>query len=154
MRGPGWNFFGPFEMWDSHKVVAMNNINLSEIIWVKMFNMGLPKNILIRESIGIFIVAFYLLALPYFFLQGSKPTEKCLKKIVGVLPMPSKWKTSFNQSFSLGFFTEVYEKVGFVRFHLFLQLFLIMFSVPIKMYLRWGFNLKYIVAIPEYMFNI
>jgi len=27
-------------------------------------------------------------------------------------------------------------------------------SLPIKMILRWAFNLKYIVAIPEYFFNI
>ena len=29
-----------------------------------------------------------------------------------------------------------------------------MLSLPIKMYLRWIFNLKYIVAIPEIAFNI
>jgi hypothetical protein len=29
-----------------------------------------------------------------------------------------------------------------------------MFSLPIKMVLRWTMNLKYIVAIPEYFFNI
>ena len=29
-RGPNWNFYGPFEYWDAHKVVALNNINLSE----------------------------------------------------------------------------------------------------------------------------
>jgi len=27
-------------------------------------------------------------------------------------------------------------------------------SLPIKMLLRWIFNLKYIVAIPEFFFNI
>jgi hypothetical protein len=26
--------------------------------------------------------------------------------------------------------------------------------LPIKMYLRWAFNLKYIVGIPEFFFNI
>ena len=31
---------------------------------------------------------------------------------------------------------------------------LAMFSLPIKMYLRWMFNLKYIIAIPEWFFNI
>jgi hypothetical protein len=29
-----------------------------------------------------------------------------------------------------------------------------MMSLPIKMLLRWIFNLKYIVAIPEIFFNI
>ena len=38
---------------------------------------------------------------------------------------------------------------GFMMF-----LLLCMFSLPIKMVLRWTFNLKYIVAIPEYFFNI
>jgi hypothetical protein len=29
-----------------------------------------------------------------------------------------------------------------------------MASLPIKMILRWTMNLKYVVAIPEYFFNI
>jgi hypothetical protein len=29
-----------------------------------------------------------------------------------------------------------------------------MASLPIKMVLRWSFNLKYIVALPEVFFNI
>jgi hypothetical protein len=33
-------------------------------------------------------------------------------------------------------------------------LMLAMASLPIKMLLRWFFNLKYIVGIPEYFFNI
>ena len=27
LRGPGWNFFMPWEFWDSHKIVALNNID-------------------------------------------------------------------------------------------------------------------------------
>ena len=34
------------------------------------------------------------------------------------------------------------------------SLFLSMMSLPIKMLLRWVFVLKYIVAIPEFFFNI
>ena len=33
-------------------------------------------------------------------------------------------------------------------------LFLMMMSLPLKMLARWIFNLKYIVAIPEFFFNI
>jgi hypothetical protein len=33
-------------------------------------------------------------------------------------------------------------------------LFLMMMSLPIKMLLRWVINLKYIVGIPEFFFNI
>jgi hypothetical protein len=27
LRGPGWNFFAPWDYWDPHKVVALNNID-------------------------------------------------------------------------------------------------------------------------------
>ena len=40
------------------------------------------------------------------------------------------------------------------RFYVTVFLFLMMMSLPIKMLLRWIFNLKYIVAIPEIFFNI
>jgi len=122
MRGPGWNFFGLFEIWDSHKVQAMNNINLSEILWVKVFNVGLPESILIRESFGLVIVIVYL----------------------GILP-PLLAATKLN---------ELYEKLGFLRYQLFITLLLVMASLPAKMYLRWLFDLKYIVSIPEFLFNI
>ena len=35
LRGPNWNFFGPYEYWDVHKLEALVNVNLSEYIWVK-----------------------------------------------------------------------------------------------------------------------
>jgi hypothetical protein len=69
MRGPGWNFFGPFEEWDSHKVVSEPNINLSEIIWVKLLNVGLPKNIFVREIFGILIVSAYMGILPVYLAK-------------------------------------------------------------------------------------
>ena len=36
LRGPNWNFFGPYEFWDVNKLVPLNNIDLSEIIWIKL----------------------------------------------------------------------------------------------------------------------
>src|ERR1700723_2978345 len=33
LRGPNWNFFGPFAFWDPHKVDPLNNINVSQIFW-------------------------------------------------------------------------------------------------------------------------
>ena len=35
LRGPNWNFFGPFEFWDLHKLEALVNVNLSEYIWMR-----------------------------------------------------------------------------------------------------------------------
>ena len=47
-----------------------------------------------------------------------------------------------------------YEKMGTPRYLIGVSLVLIMISLPIKMYLRWIFNLKYVVNIPEFAFNI
>src|SRR5438477_5463943 len=33
LRGPNWNFFGPFEYWDTHKVLELTNVNLSQMFW-------------------------------------------------------------------------------------------------------------------------
>ena len=46
------------------------------------------------------------------------------------------------------------ERLGATRFYVTVFLFLSMLSLPIKMLARWLFNLKYVVAIPEWFFNI
>ena len=122
LRGPNWNFFGPFEYWDIHKLEALTNVQLSEVMWVQLFKVGLPENWFIREIFGILLVAFYL----------------------GVLPVVLAKKG----------LTKYYEKLGPARYYVAVLLFLSMLSLPVKMLARWGFNLKYIVSIPEFFFNI
>ena len=122
LRGPNWNFFGPFEKWDEHKVLVLNSINLSELIWVKLLNMPLPQNFAIREMFGLLGAAFYLVALP------------------GILA-----KT---------FLKSYVEKLGLIRYSVFVILLLSMAGLPIKMYLRWTINLQYIISIPEFFLNI
>jgi hypothetical protein len=124
MRGPGWNFFGPYETWDPHKVVVLNNVNLSEYIWVRILGIGLPSNFLVREIWGFLAVGFYLIGLP---------------------PLLTK---------KIPLLQELLEKMGVVRYGILIFLFLSMAALPIKMILRWLINLKYIVAIPEIFFNI
>ena len=51
-------------------------------------------------------------------------------------------------------FRKFFVKMGFLRYIILITLLQFMMSLPIKMVLRWSFNLKYIVAIPEYFFNI
>jgi hypothetical protein len=122
LRGPNWTFYGPFEYWDAHKVVAENNINLSEIMWIKLFNTGLPKNILLREIFGIILTGFYL---------------------VGIVPIiTKKWGHKY------------LKDMGTIRYYLLIFLILGTASLPIKMYLRWFINLKYIVAMPEFELNL
>src|SRR5262245_35135043 len=65
LRGPNWNFFGPFERWDPHKNVPLNNINLSELFWLNL--LGVPmegRGWFIRELPGILLILAYLLFLP------------------------------------------------------------------------------------------
>ena len=122
LRGPNWNFFGPFEEWTVHKVVPLLNVNLSELIYIKMLGIGLPKFWLIRELPGLALIFVYL-AVPPFVLART-----VLKG--------------------------VYAKLGPARYAILMTLFLVMLSLPIKMYLRWAFNFKYLVNIPEFFFNI
>ncbi|PYR40774.1 MAG: hypothetical protein DMF93_10170, partial [Acidobacteria bacterium] len=70
LRGPNWNFFGPFEFWDIHKLAALTNVNLSEYIWVRGFRTALPTNPLVRELFGILLVVFYVFALPVILGRG------------------------------------------------------------------------------------
>jgi hypothetical protein len=51
-------------------------------------------------------------------------------------------------------FKAYFVKLGAPRYYVTVVLFLMMMSLPIKMLARWLFNLKYIVAIPEFFFNI
>jgi hypothetical protein len=118
LRGPNWTFYGPFEVWDFHKVVAEYNVNLSEFLWVKWLNMPMPKNMFVRETLGIVLTAFYMLALP---------------------PLTLKFKKC----------RELLNDMGQIRYYILVVLVLLMTSLPIKMVLRWLFNLKYIVALPE-----
>src|SRR5215216_3047030 len=64
LRGPNWNFFGPFEYWDPHKLEALTNVNLSEYFWVRMLGQGLPKNYFLRDIPGIVLVLGYVFVLP------------------------------------------------------------------------------------------
>jgi len=122
MRGPNWTFYGPFEVWDFHKVVAESNINLSEIVWVKMLGTNMPSSIFVREIVGIITVIAYFAGSTWLITR--------------------KWGQS------------LMEKCGAPRYYIFVFLLLSMGSLPIKMYLRWLFNLKYIVAMPEWELNL
>jgi hypothetical protein len=130
LRGPNWNFFGPYEFWDLHKLEALNNVNLSEYVWVKALNTGLPGNMLIRELPGILLVGFYVFVLPGLLASRHR--------LVG-LPIGLR---------------KYYEKMGPWRYSVFVLLLLSMIALPIKMVLRWTLNMKYIVAMPEIFFNI
>ena len=122
LRGPNWNFFGPFEFWDIHKLEPLTNVQLSEYIWIYGFGTALPEHWFVREIFGLLLVAGYIVVLPVALAQKG--------------------------------LTKYYEKLGATRYYVSVLLFLMMLSLPIKMLSRWVFNLKYIVSIPEFFFNI
>ena len=64
LRGPGWNFFGLFKNWDPNYVADLNNINLSEIVWVRLLGMREPQPFYTRELWGFLAVIFYMGMLP------------------------------------------------------------------------------------------
>jgi hypothetical protein len=133
LRGPNWNFFGPYETWDAHKVEALVNIYLSDVFWLDVLHTTLPKAppdsgalkelgyILVREAPGILLVLGYFIALPPIL--------------------------------AVTVFREFYKRMGFIRYMVLTNLLLFMMALPIKMVLRWSFNLKYLIAIPEYFLN-
>ena len=134
LRGPNWNFFGPYEIWDVHKVEALNNIDLSQIVWIEMFNMALPKAdsdasmatqlfwIIVRESPGIILTLMYFIVAPPLM--------------------------------AMTIFRKFFVRMGFIRYMVMSNLLLFMALLPIKMVLRWTLNLKYIISIPEYFLNL
>jgi hypothetical protein len=134
LRGPNWNFFGPYEYWDAHKVEALNNIDLSQYFWIKGLGRGLPKAdggagfgtqlayILLREAPGILLVLGYFVVMP-----------------------PVMAMTVFRKYF---------VRMGFIRFMVMTNLLLMMALLPLKMVLRWTLNMKYIISIPEYFLNL
>ena len=123
LRGPNWNFFGPYEFWDPNKLEPLDNVNLSEYFWVKLLHIGLPGNWFLRELPGILLIGSY-----FFAAAGAAAQD--------------------------GWFRRYYEKMGAARYYVGVTLFLFMMLLPIKMYCRWLFNLKYFVHVQEYFFNI
>jgi hypothetical protein len=134
IRGPNWNMFGLYEFWDVHKLEVLNNVNLSDWLWLDQLHLPLPRPtaadsfattaliIVEREWLGILLVLIYLFVLPPVM--------------------------------ALTVFRSFFLRMGFLRFMVLANLILFMAALPLKMGLRWAFNLKYIVAIPEWFFNI
>ena len=122
LRGPNWNFFGPYEFWDLHKLIPLNNVNLSDIIWIQLLGTTKPSWIVIREAPGLILCLLYFTIIP-----------ELMRRL---------------------FFKKYSEQAGLLRYMTLAILLLFMASLPIKMVLRWTINLKYLVAIPEYFFNI
>ena len=133
LRGPNWNFYGPFEYWTPYKVEVLNNVDLNQMFWVNWLDMPLPRaasgapwysqlgTILLREAPGLVALGLYLVVLPPLL--------------------------------AVTIFRGMFAKMGFIRYMIMANLMLLMLSLPLKMALRWTMNLRYIVSIPEISLN-
>ena len=69
LRGPNWNFFGPYEYWDLHKLIPLNNVQLSDMIWIQLIGISKPPNFLLREAPGILLCLAYFIVTPYLLYR-------------------------------------------------------------------------------------
>ncbi len=72
LRGPNWNFFGPYEYWDPHRPAALLNTEFHDLFWIGMLGRALPENFIVRELPGILILAAYFLLGPAVLLLFFK----------------------------------------------------------------------------------
>ena len=134
LRGPNWNFFGIYEPWDAHKLEVLNNVNLSEKWYLDIRKTSLPV-----AAAG----ADAMTQITTILLREWLGLLLCLVYLIAVPPL-----------LAATVLKKFYLRMGFIRYMVFATLILFMASLPIKMVLRWSMNLKYIVAIPEWFFNI
>ena len=152
LRGPGWNFFGPFEFWDPHKIVALNNVNLSDYVWVKWFqwiyqkthiewfNQGLPQ---VTNAIPQLLPPNWP-SIHAFFIEVGHAIKREFAGILFLafyfLALPGILAKTILKKF--------YEELDLARYSVLVMLFLTMFTLPLKMVLRWTMTLKYFVDTP------
>src|SRR5262245_3073999 len=124
LRGPNWSFFGPYEFWDPHKSEALNNIDVSHIAWQVLLGLARPT-------------------------AGEHPNWP-----LAFLAIYREWLGILIVGFYLfivpvilrgTLFKRMYENMGAIRYVIMVTLLLLMALMPIKMVLRWLFNLKYFI---------
>ena len=81
------------------------------------------------------------------------PSNIFLREIFGVIVL-GLYFVGGTFAFTKTWGKKFLDKMGNMRYYLMIFLMLMMITLPLKMYLRWMFNLKYIVAMPEFELNI
>jgi hypothetical protein len=132
LRGPNWSFFGPYEFWDLHKAEALNNRDISNLFWNELLHRARPT--LDNNPIPVlphWLVREWLgfLVMGFYFFV----TPAILRATA---------------------FRRMYENMGAIRYSVMVFLLLFMALMPIKMVLRWLFNLKYFIYLPEFSANL
>jgi len=78
MRGPGWNFFLPWQVWDSHKVVALTNVDFN--MWIaQMFGLDFLRNEVWAALFGLGLIGTYFSLAVGFYLWKVRTNEMIQK---------------------------------------------------------------------------
>ncbi len=122
MRGPGWYFFWPGQYWDPHKTVALTNVDFPYLLGA--------RTAVAQTIVGVLAAgALYGWFVPLIPILSKKELPRALAGVPGM-----KWLHNF------------YQEQGLVRFLITAGLFATMMTLPIKMILRWTFNIKYLLV--------
>ena len=68
-RGPGWYFFFPWEAWDTHRVVALTNVDLSEFFGIHTRLTDNSLNPIAFIFGAVVVLGYYSLIGGYWFLK-------------------------------------------------------------------------------------
>ncbi len=132
LRGPNWSFFGPYEFWDPHKQEALNNVDISNLWWNVILHQARPtKDANPFPALPHWLVREWL----GFVLVGA---------YLFVLPAVLRFTV----------FRRMYEQMGAIRYSVMVFLLLLMALMPLKMVVRWFFNMKYFIYLPEFNANL
>jgi hypothetical protein len=115
-------------------VEPLTNVNLSDKFWKDWLQMPLPQ----AASGSSFGMQLWTI-----FVREWLGIVLTLGYLVLLPPL-----------MAITVFRKFFVKMGFFRFILMANLMLLMMALPIKMILRWTFNLKYIIYIPEIFLNL
>ncbi len=154
MRGPNWQWYWPWESWLIHKAppppTSIMPLALGAPLIAIYFAVGMVLPLLIKCEInvkssvkkifgGAFLLALIVGVLPSFtFVQGAWVGFGVgLYLIMGVI-LP----------------THYLKGISKIRYTVCMALLLMMIGVFLKVTLRLGFNIKYIVSIPQVSLNV
>mgnify|MGYP001234524497 CR=1 FL=1 len=137
LRGPGWYLFWPWQYWDTHKTVALTNVDLP--YWGILSYLRNPKIMDIPLLGGLFSGEGLFGKIGSVELVGMA----FLGAFFGLGALFYLWRVKKSPAL---------QQLGVVRYSIVASLFLTMMLLPLKMILRLAFNIKYLWVTP--WFNI
>ena len=123
VRGPGWNWFWPWQYWDPHKIEALTSVDLPYLFGIRDYYVAMAFG-------GALVLGYFVLGtLGMYWWMYRLPPNRPFSAFKGGGP-------------------EILATWGMARFLLVSFMFLNMVAVVIKMLLRHMFNVKNILVTP------